>query len=296
VETPSPAERAGRPAALPRPASCSHAFVRWQTERLAGPDGEQLWDWWREQLAGVPPVLELPTDRLRPPQFTRRGASVPCSLDADQIRRLKQFARAEDVTLFTVLLAASQARIGRYAGRERFLSGSPFAGRSRREFEGVVGYFVNMLPLRADLSGEPSFRGLLRRVSATVLGAFEHQDYPFALLVERLNPGRDPARPPLVQITFALQKAHRPGERGADPFVLPGADYQLEIGGLQTEPYPVEQRTCQADLEMVLEEGDGIVEGMLCYNADLFDADTVRRLVGHFRTLLEGAAANPDVA
>jgi amino acid adenylation domain-containing protein len=289
-----PAARDGTPAALPASSGTYRDLVRWQADRLAGPDGERLWDWWRQQLAGVPTVLDLPTDRPRPPRFTRRGASVPCQLDATLTARLKDLAAAEGATLFAVLLAGFQALIGRYAGRDEFLVGSPFAGRGRREFEGVVGYFVNVLPLRADLSGDPSFRKLARRASSTVLGAFEHQDFPFALLVERLNPERDPARPPLVQVTFAVQKAHRPGESGASRFLLPGSEFRLDVGGLQTEPYPIGQRVCQADVELVLEERDGTVEGILGHNADLFAPETMARFVGHLRTLLDAATAEPD--
>ncbi|MDB5313855.1 MAG: mycocerosate synthase [Gemmataceae bacterium] len=269
-------------------------FVRWQAALLNGPAGDQLWRWWRNQLDGAPPVLDLPTDRPRPPRFTYRGGAVPCQLDADLSRRLKQLAAAEGVTLYTVLLAGFQALLGRYAGREEFIVGSAFAGRSRREFEGVVGYFVNMLPLRADLTGDPTVRELLRRVSDTVLGAFEHQDFPFPLLVERLNPPRDPSRTPLVQVSFTLQKSHRAAEAGASRFFLPRGDFRLAIGGMQTEPYPIEQRTCQADLEMVLEDVGGTIEGMLCYNTDLYDPETMDRLIGHFRTLLDAVTADPN--
>ncbi len=184
--------------------------------------------------------------------------------------------------------------LGRYTGQEDFVVGSPFAGRSRPEFETVVGYFSNMLPLRADLSADPTFRTLLRRVGATVLEALQHQDYPFPLLVERRNLPRDPSRPPLVQASFTLERAHRPAGVGTWGFFLPRAEVRLNVAGLHSEPYHLPQRTCQLDLEMVLEEGDGTVFGMLRYNADLFDDATIIRMVGHYQNLLEGAISDPD--
>ena len=210
------------------------------------------------------------------------------------MRRLKALAASEGTTLYAVLLAAFQVQLGRYTGQEDFLVGCPFAGRSRAGFEDVIGYFINMLPLRADLSGDPPFPALLRRVGATVLDALQHQDYPFPLLVERLNVERDPSRAPLVQVSFTLEKAHRSQQLGAWRFFLPPSGAKLTVGGLQIEQYYVEQHSSQSDLEMAFEEGDGTVEGMLRYNEDLFETETVRRMVGHFLTLLDGIADNPD--
>ncbi len=164
-----PAECAGRPAALEAPAKHYGDFVRWQTELLAGPEGEQLREYWEQQLAGVPMVLDVPTDRPRPPVFSRRGGAIPWRLAPDLVRRLKALAASEGTTLYAVLLAAFQVQLGRYTGQEEFLVGCPFAGRSRPGFENVIGYFINMLPLCADLSSDPPFAALLRRVGATVL-------------------------------------------------------------------------------------------------------------------------------
>ncbi len=289
-----PAECAGTPLTLRPPTAHYRDFVRWQADMLAGAEGERLRAYWERQLAGVPTVLQLPTDHPRPPRFTHRGAAVPFQIEAEVVRRLKTLAAAEGVTLYTVLLSAFQVHLGRHTGQEDFVVGSPFAGRSRPEFERIVGYFINMLPLRADLSGDPTFRHLLRRVGATVLQALQHQDYPFPLLVERLHLQRDPSRPPLVQASFTLEKAHRHVGVGSWSFFLPEAKVRLNVGGLRGEPYPFEQRSCQSDLEIVLEEGDGTIYGMLRYNADLFDADTIGRMAERYRLLLEGAASDPD--
>jgi amino acid adenylation domain-containing protein len=288
-----PAEVRGQSLTLPAAQSQYSDFVRWQADMLASPDGERLAAYWQEKLAGIAPVLGLPTDRPRPARLTDRGAAVSCRISPELTRRLKAFAAAEGVTPYTVLLAAFQALLGRYSGQDDFAIGSPFAGRSRPEFERVVGYFINMLPLRADLSGDPAFGELLRRVGSTVLEALQHQDYPFPLLVERLNIRRDPGRAPLVQASFTLERAHRPVGMGGWSFFLPRSEVQLNIGGLLAEPYQVEHRTCQLDLEIVLEEGEGAIYGMIRYNVDLFDEDTVARLANHYLILLEGAIENP---
>lgn len=289
-----PAECHGKPAALPAPGAHYRDFVRWQDDMLAGPEGERLWSYWHRQLDGAPRVLEVPADRRRPPVFLRRGGAEPWRIGADLARRLKAVAAAEGVTLYSVLLAAFQVMIGRYTEQEDFLVGSPFAGRSRPEFEGVIGYFINMLPLRADLSGNPTFRTLLHRVGTTVLNALEHQDFPFALIVERMKVERDLSRTPLVQVTFTLEKAHRSQQLGAWRFFLPSSGATINLGELRVEQYYVEHHGSQSDLEMVFEEGDGTLEGMLRFNRDLYEPLTIQRMTGHFLTLLEGIADDPS--
>ena len=282
------------PAALPPPKGHYRDFVRWQANLLDSPEGERLGAYWERQLAGVAPGLDLPTDRPRPPLFTHRGADLPCRIGPDLTRGLKALAGREQVTLYTILLAAFQALLGRITRQDDLVVGSPFACRGRPEFDGVVGTFINMLPMRADLAGGPTFRALLRRTASTVLEALEHQDYPFPRLVERLGLGRDPSRTPLAQATFTMERAQRPSEAGTFRFFHAQEAGRREVGGLITEPYRVEPRTCQSDLELVLEEGDGTIEGVLRYNTDLFDAATIARMAGQLLAMLEGAAADPD--
>lgn len=288
------AQCAGAAPVLPPLTGQYRDFVRWQADMLAGPEGERLRSYWQEQLAGVPTTLDLATDRPRRPFSSQRGSAVPCRIGADLTQRLKALAAREEVTLYTALLATFQVLLGRYAGQDDLLVGSAFAGRSRPEFAGVVGYFINLLPMRARLSPDLTFRSLLRQVSSTVLAALAHQDYPFRLLVEQLKLNRDPRCPPLVQASFTLQKAHIPTEVGALRYFLPQAKAALQVSGLQGEPCYVELQGCQLDLELLLEEGDGTIEGMLRYNTDLFDATTVSRMVDHFQALLEGAVDGPD--
>ncbi len=239
-------------------------------------------------------MLDLPTDRPRPPVFSRRGGAVTWRLEPDVVRRLKTLAAAEATTLYAVLLAAFQVQLFRYTAQQDFLIGCPFAGRSRSEFESVVGYFINMLPLRASLAGDPDFTALLRRTGSTVLDALEHQDYPFPLLVERLKIDRDPSRAPLVQVSFTQDKAHRSQQLGEWRFFVSPSGPMLCLGSLQVEPYYIEQHSSQCDLEMVFEEGHGGVEGMLRFNHDLFETETVQRMAGHFLTIVNGIADNPN--
>jgi amino acid adenylation domain-containing protein len=289
-----PAECSGKRAALPLPAKKYRDFVDWQSALLSGPEGERLWAYWQRQLSGAPTVLELPGDRTRPRVLSSRGGAAPWRIDRDLALSLRALAAAEGVTLYTVLLAAFGVLLWRYTGAEDFLVGAPCAGRSHPDFEAVVGCFINMLPLRANLAGDPTFRVLLLRIGAALLDAIEHQDYPFDLIVERLGIERDPSRAPLVQTSFTLERAHRSRALSSWRFFTPPSGARLDVGGLQVEQYDLQDRSSQLDLEMVCEEGDGTVAGLLRYNSDLFEPETANRMVGHFLELLQSAARTPD--
>jgi amino acid adenylation domain-containing protein len=289
-----PAECEGQATPLFLPRKQYRDFVEWQSAMLDGPEGRRLREYWERQLSGAPVVLDLPIDRPRPGVFTGRGAAVTWRLEPELIRQLKAVAASAGTTLYATLLAAFGVLLFHYSGQEEFLVGCPFAGRSQSGFEDVIGYFINMLPLRADLAGDPFFSELLREVGATVLEALEHQDYPFALLVEQAKLKRDPSRAPLVQVSFTQEKAHGPYDLDAWRFFLPPAGASLSLGSLSLEPYSLEQRSSQCDLEMVFEEGDGGVAGMLRYNTDLFEAETAERIIDHFRIILDSIAADPE--
>ena len=181
-------------------------YAQWQRETLQGAALDQQLAYWRTRLAGLPP-LELPTDRPRPPVQGYRGARHPVALPAQLSAALNELSRRERVTPYMLLLAAFQVLLARYSGQEDIAVGSPIAGRSRREFEGLIGFFVNTLVLRSDLSGNPRFRELLARVREHALDAYAHQEVPFEKLVEELKPQRDLSRSPLIQAMFALQNA-----------------------------------------------------------------------------------------
>src|SRR5687767_10042231 len=174
------------------------------------------------------------------------------------------------------LLGAFQVLLSKYGGGDDIVVGSDIAGRTRGEVEGLIGFFVNTLVLRADLSGDPSFRGVLRRVREATLGAYEHQEVPFERLVEEMSPGRSLGHSPLFQALFALQNA---------------GEGSLELGGVQVEPLGTGEPPAKFDLSLVLQEHDGGIGGVLLYRAELWDAATVRRMLGHFRTVLDALAA-----
>ncbi len=289
-----PAEKAGQPAALP-PLDLQYTdFIRWQTEMLASPEGERLWAYWKKQLAGPLPVLNLPTDRPRPPIQTFHGAQHDFTVNDELARSLKARAKTEGTTLYMVLLAAFEVMLYHHSGQEDILVASPMVGRSRAEFEGIVGFFANPVVLRANLSGNPTFRAFLDRVRQTALAALEHQDYPTLRLVQRLRPTRDLSRSPLCQAMFALDKPHRLAEQTVPAFALGETGLRMNSGGLLLESIPLERRAAALDLVMLIIETAGSFSASIRYNSDLFDADTIIRMAGHFEILLNRIATQPN--
>jgi amino acid adenylation domain-containing protein len=287
------AEQHGRAASLASISETYSGYVSWQTEMLDGPDGLRLRSYWERQLGGTPPVLNLPGDHPRPAVQTYRGSSYDFELDVTLTRQLKTLAKNHDATLYMTLLAAFQVLLYRYTNQKEILVGSPAAARSRAAFSNVVGYFVNPLVLRADLSGNPSFSQFLSGVRSTVLDAFAHQDYPFALLVKQLQPERDLSRSPLFQVSFVLQQAQLLKEQGLTAFALSQAGAPLRLGQLVLETMALEQRVAQFDLSLVTAEIEGGLRASLEYNTDIFEETTIAQMARQFRVLLEGLVANP---
>jgi amino acid adenylation domain-containing protein len=287
------AEKGDAPAPLAAPAATFDECVRRQEELMSGPEGERLWSYWREQLAGEMPSLNLPLKGQRPASQTFRGASHPFRVGAGLTRALKELSRERGATLYMVLLAAFETLLYRYTGQEDITVGSPTTGRGRQEWRDLVGYFVNPVVLRANPTADATFEEFLGGVRRNVLGAFEHQDFPFATLVERLQPTRDNSRPPLFQVMFVLQKAHRREEEGLALFALGEGGARLDLGALSLESVALEQRVSQFDLTLNMAEAEDGLLGSLQYNTDLFDGDTVRRMASNFETLLAAAAQNP---
>jgi amino acid adenylation domain-containing protein len=286
--------RTGQQAGL-APVSLRYSdFARWQNQLVESPAGEQHWAYWREQLAGPLPVLHLPADRPRPPAQTYRGASLALAVEPQLGQRLRALARAEGATLFSALLAAFQALLHRYTGQDDIIVGAPAACRPQSEWAGVVGYFVNTLALRTRFPRGVGFRALLRQVAQTVRGGLAHQTYPFAALVERLQPERDPSYPPLFQVSFVLQKAHLGAAQGLSAFALGEEGARLDLGDLRLESLALPERPAAFDLTLMLAEDEAGLGGSLQYNSDLFDAATVARLGEHFLTLLEAVVDQPD--
>jgi amino acid adenylation domain-containing protein len=287
-------ETMGTRTLLPRLDRTYRDFIHQQNEMLKGPEGSRLWTYWQERLQGDLSTLSLPTDRPRPPVQSFRGASRRFALQLDLVERLRGLAKAQEVTPFTLYLAAFQVLLYRYTGQEDILVGSPAAGRNLGELTNVVGYFVNPLVLRADLSGNPRFTSFLEQVKETVFGAVEHQAFPFPLLVERLQPRRDPSYSPLFQVSFVYQRAQRAAGL-MDLVADTGRNARLNLGGLEVEHYDMPQQEGQFDLELeMLEASTGMI-GIFKYNTDLFDNSTIDRAVGHFETLLAGILDDPVV-
>ncbi|MFY2559117.1 amino acid adenylation domain-containing protein [Corallococcus terminator] len=268
--------------------------ARARLELLASEQSAPGWAFWESQLAGTLPVLELPTDKPRPPTQTFRGTSRGLRLGPALTERLREQARQHDTTLYTVLVAAFHTLLHRYTGQDDLIVGSPTSGRTRASLAGVVGYFTNPVPLRARITPGLTFQALLKQVRATVIGALAHQDIPFPALVERLHVERDPARSPVFQAMLVLQKSHLDGERGLAGLALDEPGALAELGELRLESHPLPRRSAQFDLSLALAEmHDGLVASVE-YNTDLFEPDTVDRMLGHLRVLLEGAVAEPE--
>ncbi|HYO12189.1 MAG TPA: non-ribosomal peptide synthase/polyketide synthase [Thermoanaerobaculia bacterium] len=287
-------QETGGPAADLEPLPLRFAdFVHWQEARLAGPRGERLWAYWRQRLEGVRD-LDLPTDHPRPPVQTDLGGVRAMILPVSLAEGVRALGAARGTTLFMTLLAVFQAQLARYASQEDFAVGSPMAGRPAPDLAGLVGYFVNTVALRADLSGEPAFERLLERTREAALSGLEQGDFPFALLTERLRPVRDPSRSPVVQTLFVLQRGRVQDDPGLAAFALGSEGARISLGGLELEPVRIGKRPAQFDLTLqVAEAGGGRLAVTLEHNADLFDGATVERMLGHFRTLIGAAVAEP---
>ncbi|MEA2603212.1 MAG: hypothetical protein QOF89_4204 [Acidobacteriota bacterium] len=268
-------------------------FVAWQQRLLEGPEGERLWAYWQQQLSGDLRALDLPTDRMLPAVQTYRGASRPLHLAPELSMALRLLAREGHCTIFMVLLSAFQTLLHRSTGQPQIVVGSPASGRACRELQDVVGYFVNPLPLRADLGGNPAFGELLAQARLRVLGGLEHQSFPFALMAERLQPLRDPARPPLFQVLFAFQGPDPPELPGLSAFALGEEGVKMELGGLELASLHLPDQREPFHLSLTAAASDGAVSLSLRYNQDLFDAATIGRMLGHLATLLQSVAADP---
>ncbi|MDT3395986.1 amino acid adenylation domain-containing protein [Streptomyces sp. B1866] len=272
--------RAGRPSPLPEPGIQYGDFAVWQQRRLAEQDIAAGVAYWRGHLAGAPDVLGLATDRPRPAVQGFRGGSVPVRLPEPLMRELAEVARRHRATPYMALLAVLHTVLHRYSGQDDVVIGVPTANRTRREVEPLIGFFVNTLPVRADLSGDPAFAELLERVREACVGAYTHEELPFERIVEELRVPRDLSRPPVFQACLSYQ---------SDP--LPA----LAMGDVEIRQLPLAARGARFDLELQAFDDAGALAGWFEYDRDLFDAATVARLAGHFRRVAELVARHPDV-
>jgi amino acid adenylation domain-containing protein len=270
----------GGPSPLPELEIQYADFAGWQRGWLASEAPRAQIDYWKKQLAGAPKTLELPTDRPRPAVPTYRGSSFPIPLPEPLSRSILAMGRNVGATLFMVLISAFDVLLGRHTGQRDLVVGSPIAGRSRRETEGLIGCFVNTLALRVDLSGDPTWRRLLQQVRRITLEAYGAQDLPFERLVEELQPARDLGRTPVFQVMCALQNVP------SGPLAVPP---------LQLEPLILEVVAAKFDLTLSVEDTARGLVGTWEYSRDLFDGPSVRRMAAHFENVLAAAASDPDL-
>ncbi|MGZ4112976.1 MAG: condensation domain-containing protein, partial [Tumebacillaceae bacterium] len=254
-------------------------FSQWQRSYLRGAVMEKQLAYWRQQLGGTLPVLQLPTDPSLPANGASHGALQRFELPRALAESLVKLAEQEGATMYMVALAVFKALMYRYTGQTDLLVGSPIAGRNHGGIENVIGVFVNTLVLRTDLSGKPTFRELVQRVRETALDAYTHQDLPFERLVEELQPGRGAGHMPLFQVMFVHL-----------------ADSALALPGLETSTYEYDHTIAKFDLTLTLIENDQGMVGNVEYRTDLFQEATITRMITHYRTLLEAVVADPTQA
>ena len=255
-------------------------YATWQREWLSGEALDSQLAYWRQQLGGRLPAMELPMDRPRPAVPSHRGARQLITLNAALTQGLRDLGRREGVTLYMTLLAAFQTLLHRYTGETDILIGSSIANRNRAETEGIIGLLLNILLLRTDLSGDPSFSELLKRVREVTLGAYAHQDLPFEKLVAELLPGRNASHMELGQVAFTLQNA--PAEK-------------IKLGALALESFKGDgATTAKTDLMLFMLERPDELIASIEYSTDLFDEVTIVNMLNHFQSLLEGVVAQPE--
>jgi amino acid adenylation domain-containing protein len=253
-------------------------YAVWQRDQLQHDVLDSQLSYWKKKLEGVT-VLDLPTDRRRPAQLSYRGAREALVLPGSLTKQLKELSEQLGVTLFMTLVAVCSVLLHRYTGQEDIVIGVPVANRNSPDLEGLIGFFVNTLVLRTDLSGSPTFRDFLLTVRETCLEAYAHQELPFEKLVEELHPNRELSRNPLFQVMFVLHNAPQ-----VDP----------DIYGLRWRRIDVESGTAKFDLTLALVETKGRLQGSIEYSTDLFDQATIKRMAGHWQTLLKGIIADPN--
>lgn len=269
----------GMPSPLPELPIQYADFAVWQRNYLQGEVLDRYTNYWKQQLAGIPPLLELPTDHPRPAVMSFRGDYLPFRLPTAVANGLRELAKKEGVSLFMLMLAAFNVLLSRYSGQEDIVVGTPIANRNRADIEGLIGFFVNTLALRTDLSGEPTFRELLQRVREVCLSAYTYQDLPFEQVVEITQPDRSLSYNPLFQVMFVLQNA-------------PGS--AQELPGLSIQPVESHSGTAKFDLTFFMIEDDENLSGAFEYSTDLFEPETIQRMMTNFAIMLEGILQDPD--
>ena len=272
----------GRPSPLPKLPIQYADYAVWQREWLVGEVLDKELGYWREQLGGAPAVLELPTDKPRPPVQSFRGSVLPLVADPELTQQVKRLCQHEKVTMFMTLLGVFDVLLYRYSGQRDFVVGTPIAGRKREETEPLIGFFLNTLALRTKIDPRETFRGFLGQIREVCLAAYAYQDLPFEKLVEELQPERNMSHSPFFQVMFILQTVTAQSQ-------TTNGDGALRMTNLGSD-----SGTSKFDLTLSLVEGREIISGMFEYNLELYEMATIERMIGHFLTLLGGIAASPN--
>jgi len=269
-------------------------YVDWQAKLLASEQGEKLWNYWKGILDGELPIINLPTDFPRPAVQTFDGDIQSMEFNAHLKNRLRAMGERYNASLYRVLMAAFQVLLYRYTGQTDIIVGSPIAGRNRETFN-VLGYFVNPLPIRGDLSGRPTFSAFLEQLNSKILAAIEHGDYPFPRMVEQLQLERDPSITPIFQVMLTYQKTTKLLNRDAiAAWVLRENGRKGMLAGLHFEYVTLQHLMTQFDLTMFIAEHDDGLAVAIEFNTALFKKETIRRMLEHFNNLLEAIADNPE--
>lgn len=253
-------------------------FAVWQNSYLSGEVLDNLLTYWRKKLEGAPPVLDLPTDRPRPAVYSVNGGSLDFKFAQSLYRELLGFNHAEGVTMFMTLLTIFIILLHRYSGQEDFCVGVPVANRTKAEIENLIGFFVNTLVIRANISGDPSFEDMLNQIKETTIDAYAHQDLPFELLVEKLEPERNASHSPFFQVMFATQHTQRQA---------------AQIPNLRISSIPTNHESSKYDMTLLIIEEENGLTGLVEYNSDLFDRRTIENMMKHYQIIVESALKNP---
>lgn len=282
---------------LPACAAPYTDFTRYQSEMLKGPEGDRLYSFWKQQLAGELTELNLPLDKQRPRTRVPCGGTRHFSITGNFYRSIVSFARSSGATLYTFLLASFQALLMRYSSQEDILIGTPMASRPRKEDEFTVGCYINPIVIRGTISADSTFEELLRRTRKTFTDAFEHRHYPFPLLVEQVSPARDPSRSPIFQVMFNFLNRQTLGEVANLLYrdksgALDGES--VGFGDMKMRPFPMDQEEGQFDLALQMIDDNHSLTGLLKYSTDVYEEATIARIASHFEILLQGIVSNPN--
>ena len=288
------AVKAGRQPRYEENAATYADFVSWEREHLNTAAADAMLAYWKDQMAGAPSGIDLPTDRPRPALQTFNGGTHGFQLDEILSESIQVFAREHQVTVFMALLSAYEILLHRYCNQDDLIVGVPLAGRTQQDLQKVVGYFINPVPLRADFTDDPTISAFLSMTRQRVNGALENQQYPLAKLVDKLRVPRDPGRSPLFQVSFSMERIPGVDEQGIAVFLIGQGGHTFHIGDLSMETVDLTTRQAQFEITLVVEEAGGNLYGCWQYNRDLFDAATIDRLSGLFEQVVRQMIASPE--